>query len=1230
MRYLKLSLKSLITAAMRIMMLLCLEVRVLRPRLLEIEGLQSFKELQSIDFDTLGETGLFGIFGPTGSGKSTILDAITLALYGNVQRANRGTQGIMNTSVNSTRVSFTFDLIKEGGRRTYRVERVYRRKKDSQNSVEARITRLFEISPSGDIIIADKQNEVNEAVIELLGLQFDDFTRSVVLPQNKFQEFLLSPKSEKTKMLERIFYLEEYGRQLAEKVNKKIAQVRNKLSGIEGAVSVLGDISEASLKEAEAAMTAAQENRDKIDEALKAIEKEYNAAKDVWELTSELADIRSKEQEHLLKADEIEGKKGIYEKAQAARSLEERISSYKKTAQDLEATKTELVKLDMDLLRFQAELEASGLEYEKAALLRKKNIPRLVERRTRLIKALETKKEIEKLEDALQKLRVGYVDTKKQISDREILISEQKAQLDLILADIEKQKSLAEGLKIEANYRSKVQKGVKLEEELNSSIASLEKFKSRHEMLAGLVVGQEQELGNLEKAGVKLQNEISGLKDVLKQHEGAKPGDRKDIMQEDTRFYSIKAITDTLRVKDKDLEQLQDRLRNFESQANGIAGRIDETASLIRNKHEELEGKRKLLEEQKAEYHKNTAYMLAKELKENEPCPVCGSTTHPSPSVYGGDSGIAGIESKITGLQDLVEKLEGQSRVLENECIKLEEQHNNLRNQVSTLQDDAARKQEERNEWIMKLPQELQRLDIVHIEQLMEELKEKRQDKLKAIDEWEQGLQKLEEELALKEREYNRYQIDISGKKSQLEANKLHLQEAQQVLSASETDYSGKSEAYQAFIKDLGIQSIKSELERIQNCDNELEVLQKSIDALEKKTADTRKELERLETEKQQLINRFSDIDAEGRGLKYQQSEKQKEIQEVAGDKDLNAEIAATDQEIGKLSSNEQEAQERLNSSRERYEKAGKEKNALEKQRDIFKEKLESETEKLRAELLSRGFSSIEEAENAAVPGDVLLQLKKEIFEFEETKKSIEAQKAMVEKKLKGRSITGEQWQETSGRYEELKLLKENGISAFESSRNKYGNLKTNYESWLSLSKEMKSNTKKMENLEQLKNLMKGNGFIEYISEERLRYVAKEASETLGTLTRHRYGLELDIENGFVIRDDSNGGIHRMVTSLSGGETFLTSLALALALSSQIQLKGQSPLEFFFLDEGFGTLDSNLLDTVVDALERLSTQKRVIGLISHVPELKNRIARRLIVEGPAINGLGSRVAIEKA
>src|SRR5690606_35793701 len=125
-----------------------------------------------------------------------------------------------------------------------------------------------------------------------------------------------------------------------------------------------------------------------------------------------------------------------------------------------------------------------------------------------------------------------------------------------------------------------------------------------------------------------------------------------------------------------------------------------------------------------------------------------------------------------------------------------------------------------------------------------------------------------------------------------------------------------------------------------------------------------------------------------------------------------------------------------------------------------------------------------------------------------------------------------------------------------------------------------------------------------------------------------RYAIEVDSAGGFIIRDDANGGVRRPVGTLSGGETFLTSLSLALALSAQIQLRGKYPLEFFFLDEGFGTLDPDLLETVVAALEKLHMDRLTVGVISHVPELRARLPRRLIVQGANVSGGGSTVLME--
>jgi len=85
-----------------------------------------------------------------------------------------------------------------------------------------------------------------------------------------------------------------------------------------------------------------------------------------------------------------------------------------------------------------------------------------------------------------------------------------------------------------------------------------------------------------------------------------------------------------------------------------------------------------------------------------------------------------------------------------------------------------------------------------------------------------------------------------------------------------------------------------------------------------------------------------------------------------------------------------------------------------------------------------------------------------------------------------------------------------------------------------------------------------------------------------------------------------------------------------LALSVQIQLKGKYPLEFFFLDEGFGSLDQYALDVAMSTLEKLHMERLTIGVISHVAELKQRMPRRLLVEPAEPAGRGSRVHLEEA
>ena len=160
--------------------------------------------------------------------------------------------------------------------------------------------------------------------------------------------------------------------------------------------------------------------------------------------------------------------------------------------------------------------------------------------------------------------------------------------------------------------------------------------------------------------------------------------------------------------------------------------------------------------------------------------------------------------------------------------------------------------------------------------------------------------------------------------------------------------------------------------------------------------------------------------------------------------------------------------------------------------------------------------------------------------------------------------------------------------------------------------------------LEKLEKVLSNHNLLNFIAEEYLTEISAGASVTLLTLTGGRYDLVYDGE--FFVTDNISCGERRPVSTLSGGETFLVSLSLALALSQAICEKTMRPVEFFFLDEGFGTLDEDLTDVVLDSLTKLRGEHFAIGLISHVPELKQRISAKILVTG-ATASEGSKIEV---
>jgi len=148
-----------------------------------------------------------------------------------------------------------------------------------------------------------------------------------------------------------------------------------------------------------------------------------------------------------------------------------------------------------------------------------------------------------------------------------------------------------------------------------------------------------------------------------------------------------------------------------------------------------------------------------------------------------------------------------------------------------------------------------------------------------------------------------------------------------------------------------------------------------------------------------------------------------------------------------------------------------------------------------------------------------------------------------------------------------------------------------------------------------LGNLLQARQFPQWLVSEALDDLVTAASETLAALSSGQFDLTHDKGDLFVI-DHADADARRSVRTLSGGETFQASLALALALSSQISAlaaAGAARLDSIFLDEGFGTLDAETLEVVATTLEALAQGDRMVGVVTHVAELAERVPVRFRV-----------------
>ena len=1199
----------------------------MRPITLEITGLHSFRQKQVITFDRLLADGLFGIFGPTGSGKSSILDAITLALYGNVRRASHGIHGVINEQEKGAAVSFTFEIGNGTERQRYTAERHLVQKKEK---IEVRKLRLIHHTPEGDLVLAEKKGEMEKAIQSIIGINLQDFQHAVMLPQGEFASFLTLPPGERGKTLQRLFGLQQYGSELELKMKRLEQKLESENAEAVGALAVLEQYNDQALEDRRNQAQTAAETFTAAEAQLKEATAAAQSARTLLSWIEELNNLQPAiaaipGQEELLQSNRAK-----QQRAQQAEATRQAIANAAAASDQHNQADNDYKAIIRQLNANEPELKQSRTRLEQAQAIFKGQ-----GKRREVIDTLKSlRQEKRKLQENIEELRksettLGAAKTEHQTAANAREAAESKtraAEAKQAQATIELQ-----SLEFGAQQREQIRRLADRFQNRNNVAAQLEK--------------QQAELATAQQRQTELQQQQKNINDQLQPLQAILENAKKQLSDSVAAEAELATRVERLRAAHGHLTTARgviaaysiDQLRKQSEEGASALGRLRQQLETQRPAIAEAETNHQTARSQREELERKLGLATAvAHLHDGHPCPLCGATEHPAPYHPEDDE------------QQQATTLRNHERQCAAALKQAEEIAQKTAHQIATAEAEVSRIQQAITTAESRIATELQNLveRLAEVEQPMA-ITSATQLQSAIADVTEQGLEaKHQKENVQKKREEVEEQINTSQELLMRGTNDLAKIEweldgitktCNQLGTSIADQQTAFSEAEQELAECSGGKSLKEieiELSTIASREKKIDELNKLCRGLEGELSSAREKEKKTCAAEQDFQNKLTAAETAHGKLAAETQASTTFIKETLDGIAPNRTHGKTLEQI--LSEREAEAEkieEEHTAANRAYDSAQTTQGHLKKASDEAYNKLCSQEKQrdaanaeCRATLAREGFASQEEATAALLLPDQIAEIAQAITTAQQQISDVRKREAELREQVANNTVTPEE-------VENLEQAKQGADDAMREAISKKAVANSalqicteQNEKWKQRQADSSKTFQQIATIEQLGKYIRGNKFVNYLANERLDDVCRRATQLLARSTQHRFGVRSDQESGFSIIDNRDGGVQRQASTLSGGETFLVSLALALALSDTIQL-GHAPLEFFFLDEGFGTLDSELLDAVMNELERLHSPNRAIGIISHVRELRQRIPRKLIV-APATTENGTTVGYE--